>query len=483
MLWKPAQIGYSMHLVSNHAYDGRNMRFHILLCSLLLIITSGIVKAASPTTETTLPNGLKVIIKEDHRVPVVVTEVWYRVGSSYESNGITGISHALEHMMFKGTSQYGPGVFSKTIAENGGEENAFTASDYTAYYQMMEANKLPISLKLEADRMRNLSVLPQEFVKEIEVVKEERRLRTDDNPQSLTFERFSAAANVASPYHHPVIGWMWDLNNMTASDVKRWYQTWYAPNNAIVVIVGDVKPRETLQLVQKYFGPLKASTLPPVKQPGELQEYGGRRIVVKAPAKLPLVIMGYNTPVLKTANPKTEAYALDVLQSILDGGDSSRLPKDLVRGRQLATEVDVSYDLFSRLDTIFTFTAIPAQGHTSLEVENAILQQIKNVQDKPVEPKELARVKAQIIANQTYEKDSYMNQANEIGALEAVNLSWREIDNYVKHINEVTAEQVQAVARKYLIPARLTIATLKPLPLKTNQADQPMVTGGAQNVR
>lgn len=459
------------------------MRFHILLCSLFFIITSSEVLAASPVTETTLPNGLKVIIKEDHRVPVVVTEVWYKVGSSYEPNGITGISHALEHMMFKGTQQYGPGIFSKIIAENGGEENAFTASDYTAYYQMMEAKKLPISLKLEADRMRNLTIKEQEFVKEIEVVKEERRLRTEDSPQSLTYERFSAAANVASPYHHPVIGWMWDLNNMTANDVKQWYQTWYAPNNAIVVIVGDVKPQETLRLVKKYFEPLKSSSLSPAKQPGELKDYGGRRIVVKTPAKLPLVIMGYNTPALITATPKSEAYALEVLQYVLDGGDSARLPKELVRGRALATEVDVSYDLFSRLDNVFTFTAVPSQGHTSLELENAILQQVKNVQDKQIDPKELARVKAQIIANHTYEKDSYMNQANEIGSLEAVNLSWREADNYLNHINAVTPAQVQDVARKYLVANRLTIATLRPLPIKTNQVDQPIVTRGGQNVR
>ncbi len=458
------------------------MRFYILLCSFFFIITSNAF-AASPTTETTLPNGLKVIIKEDHRVPVVVTEVWYKVGSSYEPTGITGISHALEHMMFKGTPAYGPGKFSKIVAENGGDENAFTASDYTAYYQMMESKKLPISLMLEADRMRNLSLLPKEFVKEIEVVKEERRLRTDDSPQSLTAERFEAAANVASPYHHPVIGWMWDLNNMNATDIRKWYDTWYAPNNAVLVIVGDVKPQETLELVKKYFGPLKSGPLPPVKQPGELQDYGGRRIVVKTPAKLPLVIIGYNTPSLKTAATKSEAYALDVLQSILDGGDSARLQKNLVRGSEIASEIDASYDLYSRLDNVFTISAIPSQGQTSSQLENAILKQIKDLQEKPVTPEELARVKAQSIANQTFEKDSYMNQANEIGALEAVNLSWREIDNYIKNINLVTAEQVQAVAKKYLVPQRMTIATLVPLPLKPNQKDQPMLYRGGQNVR
>jgi zinc protease len=462
---------------------GNNMRFYILLFSFVFSIISSVASAETRVNEYHLPNGLKVLVKEDHRVPVVVTEVWYKVGSSYEPNGITGISHALEHMMFKGTPKYGPGKFSKTVAENGGDENAFTSNDYTAYYQMLEADKLPKALELEADRMRNLSLREDEFTKEIEVVKEERRLRTDDSPQSLTYERFLAAANVASPYHHPVIGWMWDLNNLKITDVRNWYHTWYSPNNAILVIVGDVQPKAALQLAQKYFGPLKSGTLPVSKQPGEINDFGGRRIVVKTPAKLPMLVMGFNTPALKTAKDKSEAYALKVLEAILDGGDSARLPKDIVRGKQLVTDIDVSYDIFSRLDNIFTVTAIPAPNHTPEQVENAILAQIKNLQTTLVDSHELARVKAQVIAGQTYEKDSIMNQANEMGALEAVNLSWREADESIQHVAQVTPEQVQAVARKYLIPQRLTIANLRPLPLKANQLDQPIVTTGGQNVR
>lgn len=459
------------------------MRLYILLCTFFFIITSNTVLANSQVHQYQLPNGLKVFIKEDHRVPVVVTEVWYKVGSSYEPNGITGISHALEHMMFKGTQKYGPGQFSKTVSENGGEENAFTSNDYTGYYQMMDASKLPISLQLEADRMRNLLLQESEFKKEIEVVKEERRLRTEDNPQSLTYERFAAAAHVASPYHHPVVGWMWDLNAMTIDDVKKWYDTWYAPNNAILVIVGDVKPAETIKLVEKYFNPLKKGIVPQAKQPGELKDYGARRIVVKTPAKLPLLIMGYNTPVLKTASDKTEAYALDVLSAIMDGGDSARFPKKFVRGQQLATDLDVSFDIFSRLDTVFTITAIPAPGKTTADLENAFLSEIKNLQTTLVTPEELARVKAQVIATKTYEEDSILNQANEIGALEAVGLSWQQMDEYVKRIKEVTPEQIQAVAKKYLQPEHLTIATLKPLPITNKTREQPMLNTGGQHVR
>jgi zinc protease len=456
---------------------------YILLCAFLFIIISNVTYAESKVNEYRLPNGLKIIIKEDHRVPVVVTEVWYKVGSSYESNGITGISHALEHMMFKGTKTRPPGMFSKTVAENGGEENAFTSSDYTAYYQMMEVKKLPIILELEADRMRNLNLTEKEFVKEIEVIKEERRLRTDDNPQSLTYERFLAAANVASPYHHPVIGWMWDLNHMTVEDTQKWYSTWYAPNNAVLVIVGDVNPNDTMKLVYKYFGSLKQSPLPPVKQPGEFKNFGDRRILVEAPAKLPFLIMGYNTPSLKTAVNKSDAYALDVLAFILDGGNSARLPTQLLRGKQLATGINVDYDIFSRLDNVFTITAIPSAGHSHQDLEKAILAQVNELQTKLVGNDELARVKAQIVANKIYQKDSIMNQANEIGALEAVNLSWRESDNYLNQIKQVTPVQVLTVAKKYLTPDKLTIAALRPLALDPHSKDQSILTaGGQQNV-
>lgn len=450
---------------------------------MLFTMISVTAKAESPVNEYRLANGLKVLIKEDHRIPIVVTEVWYRVGSSYESIGITGISHMLEHMMFKGTDKYGPGVFSKTISENGGEENAFTGSDYTAYYQLMSANKLPISLQLESDRMRNLQLKESEFTKELQVVKEERRLRTDDNPQNFTYERFSAVANVASPYHHPVIGWKSDLDQLTIADVRTWYKNWYSPNNAILVIVGDIKANETLSLVKQYFDPIPARPLPISKQSYEIENIGGRRIVVKTPAKLPLVIMGYNVPSLKTAALKPESYALDVLQSLLSGGDSARLPQTIIRGKQLAVDIEASYDIFSRLSTIFTFMAIPTQGHTVFELENAILTQIKQLQDNPIAVKELEKVKAQIIASKIFDKDSIMNQANEIGALEAVNLSWREKDSYLTNINKVTAANVQAVAKKYLISERLTIGNLKPLPIKANQVDQGIVTKGGQHVR
>lgn len=441
------------------------MRQIIQLFAFLSLSLFTLMASAQNVQTYMLPNGLKLIVKEDHRAPVVVSQVWYKVGSSYEPLGITGISHALEHMMFRGTQKYGPGQLAKIVAENGGEENAFTSSDYTAYYQVLDASKLPISFQLESDRMRGLLLNPSDFSKEIQVVMEERRLRIEDNPQQRTLERFLATAFVSTGYHHPIIGWMSDLQSMTAKDLRQWYDKWYAPNNAVLVVVGDVKPEEVHQLALKYFGPLKPSVLPEIKPQKEIASVGEREIKVKFPAQLPWLVMGYNVPVVKTAKTAWEPYALDVLTGILDAGDSSRLSKDLVRGKQIAASVDVSYDLFSRLSQVLSFSATPAPGHTIAELRDAFLQQVKQLQNAEVTPQELARVKAQVIASKTYDKDSIENQATEIGSLEAVGLSWQLSDEYVKNIEAVTPQQIQAVAQKYLKLDRLTVVELSPLPL------------------
>lgn len=458
------------------------MRVYVSLISLLMLTCS--FAFADSVHEFRLSNGLKLLVKEDHRVPIVVTEVWYKVGSSYEPDGITGISHALEHMMFKGTTKYGPGSFSKIVSENGGQENAFTAYDYTAYYQMLEVDKLPISLQLEADRMRGLLLNAEAFANELNVVKEERRLRTDDNPQEVVYERFLAAAHIATTYHHPVIGWMDDLNHLKVENLRQWYEKWYAPNNAIVVVVGDVNPEKVFSLVQQNFGQLKPVYIKDEKQPREIPNPGYRRIKVSVPAKLPWLVMGYNVPVLRTSTDSHEAFALDVLQGILDNGDSARFSRELIRGKQVATSISTSYDPFSRLDNLFVLSGIPSQGHTVLELENALLDQIKRLQTTLVDPQELSRVKAQVIANNVYDKDSILNQANEIGALESVGLSWKLADDYVKHIEAVTPVQIQAVARKYLRTDRLTVAELNPLPLSKQAAERQASTQmGGQHVR
>ncbi len=421
---------------------------------------------AQEVHEYELKNGLKLLVKEDHRAPVVISEIWYKVGGSYETNGITGISHALEHMMFRGTKQYGPGVLEQIVAKNGGQQNAFTDSDFTAYYQEFSADKLPISFELEADRMRNLLLRPEDFTKEIQVVMEERRMRVDDNPQSTLLERFNAAAFVESPYHNSVIGWKSDLENMSVNDLRQWYEKWYTPNNAIVVVVGDVKPNEVYQLAQKYFGPIKTSPLPLLKPANDIQPLGQHRLNIHLPAQLPWLVMAYHVPVINTDSKSTDPYALDLMTTLLSNGNSSQFAKNLIRGKQIAADADASYDPFSRLNNLFILDATPAPGHSLQELETALLEQIKLLQTHSVNPEELARAKAQIAANKTYREDSITQQAYELGSLAAVNLSWKIEKNYLSQINAVTPRQIQAVAIKYLQSRYLVVAHLHPLPIQ-----------------
>lgn len=416
-------------------------------------------------SEYRLDNGLRLIVKEDHRAPVVVSQVWYKVGATYEHEGITGISHVLEHMMFQGTEKHGPGEFSRLIAEQGGRENAFTSQDYTAYFQQLEKTRLPVSFELEADRMRHLLLSEKEFTKEVQVVMEERRLRTEDNAESLTYEQFNATAFINSPERIPTIGWMTDLKSLTVADLQHWYQQWYAPNNAIVVVAGDVEPAAVHALAQRYFAPLKPSVIEAPKPRQEERQRGERRLVVKAPAEVPYLIMGYKVPVVKTAQPDWEPYALTVLAGVLDGGDSARLSRDLIRGQQVAVSAGAGYDLYSLYPGLFLFDGSPAKGRSIEEVEQALLTQVEAVKHEPVSAAELDRVKAQVLAEKIYAEDSVFYQAMKIGQLAARGLDWQLGDAFAARIQAVTAEQVQAVARKYLLSDQLTVAVLEPQPM------------------
>lgn len=447
------------------------MHLRLFLASLLSLSLVQPAQAASPVHDLTLDNGLRVIVKEDHRSPIVVSQVWYKVGSSYEHDGITGISHVLEHMMFKGTRKHAPGEFSRIIAANGGRENAFTGQDYTAYFQQLEKSRLKVSFELEADRMRNLLLPKEEFLKEIKVVMEERRLRTDDDPQSLTYEQFSATAFLNSPYRNPIVGWMDDLENMRIEDLREWYEKWYAPNNATVVVVGDVQAHEVFKLARKYFGPLKSGKIAPAKPRLEIEQKGTRRIIVKAPAELPSLMMGYKVPVIKTAQESWEPYALEMLGGVLDGGNSARFAKELVRGSQIAASISTGYNMYNGGADLLIFSGTPGQGHSVEALENAIRAQIKRLHDEPVNPQELTRIKAQVVASKVYELDSPFYQAMQVGTLVTVGLSHKLLDEYVDKLNAITPEQVQHVARKYLVDDRLTVAVLDPQPLD-EQAQQ-----------
>ncbi len=423
--------------------------------------------AAPQISEHILTNGLKILVQEDHRSPVVVSQVWYKVGSSYEPNGITGISHMLEHTMFKGTDKHPAGEFSRIIAENGGEENAFTGQNYTAYFQTMTASKLAVSFELEADRMRYLHILPEELKKELEVVTEERRMRTEDNPQAKMAEQFAAMAYTSSPYKNPIIGWQTDIAAYTAPDLEAWYQRWYAPNNATLVVVGDVKTADVFALAQQYFGELKTSEIVPLKPQKEPPQLGVRKMVVKAPAKLPSVLLAYHVPTLKTAENESEAYALEVLAGVLDGGNSARLSSSLIRGKQVAVAASAGYNLASRLDDLFELEGTPAEGKTVWDVEAALKDEIAKLQTKLIEPAELQRIKAQVLASEVFQRDSNFYQAMQLGMLETVGLGWQKVSDYAPKLNQVTAEQVRNVARKYLIDDHLNIAYLEPQKMDT----------------
>lgn len=447
-------------------------KIRLVLSAFLFLPTLAL---ATTVHEFQLDNGLQLIVKEDHRAPVVVSQVWYKVGSSYEYNGITGISHVLEHMMFKGTKTLGPNEFSQIIAANGGRENAFTGRDYTAYFQTLEKDRLEVSFRLEAERMRNLVIDETELLKEREVVAEERRMRTEDNPQALTREAFYSAAFVNSPYHHPVIGWMSDINHYEADDLREWYTKWYAPNNATVVVVGDVEPEKVYQLAKQYFGSLKPETVASLKPQIEIKQNGLRQITVKAPAELPFLMLGWKVPVVKTTTKENawEPYALEVLAGILDGGGSARFATELIRGSEVSAGIGAGYGLFSRLADIFTVAGTPAQGKSIIMLEQAVMKEINRLKDEPVSTEELNRVKTQVVASAVYELDSVYYQAMQIGMLETVGLDWHLIDDYVSHVQSVTAEQVQSVANKYFVEDGLTRAELVPLAIT-----QKVVQGG-----
>lgn len=427
---------------------------------LFLLIFS--IPLSAKVSEMRLGNGMKVVVKEDHRAPVAVVMVWYDVGSADEVSGKTGLSHALEHMMFKGTKKVPMGQFSKTVASIGGQENAFTNTDYTAYFEQISADKIATVLKLEADRMRNLLLDEKEFAKEIKVIQEERRMRTDDNPQGLTYERFMAAANLASPYHHPIIGWMSDLQEMKIEDLRDWYQRYYAPNNATLVVVGDVQAKKVFSLAKTYFGSIKPSSLKQRKKQPEPPLLGKKTVEVNIPAKVPLLMLGFSVPSLNTATHPEDVYALELIAGILDGGDSTRMAKNLLRKQQVAAEVSVYYNPISRFDTQFVFFGVPAHGKTTDKLDVAIWAEIDKLKKQPVSKAELKRIKTILLADKVFEKDSIFGQAMEIGWLETVGLGWQASDKWETEIEKITPETIQQVAKRYFTSDRLTYAELIP---------------------
>lgn len=444
------------------------MRIYLFCFALLL---GGAAQAE--VFERTLANGLKVVVKEDHRAPVVVQQIWYKAGSMDERTGVTGIAHVLEHLMFKGTATVPAGEFSRRIAAAGGRENAFTSYDYTAYFQQLHKSKLALAMQLESDRMRNLSLAPAEFAKEVKVVMEERRWRTDDEAHALLQEKMMAAIYQQHPYQHPVIGWMDDLEALTVGDAKAWYDRWYAPNNATLVVAGDVKATEVFALAQKYYGAIPKRAMPPRRNYDEPKQLGIKRLVVKAPAELPHLVMSFRAPVLRDPAQDWQPYALEILAGVLDGNESARLNKHLVREQQVASSVGVGYDSFARGPGLFVLEATPSEGKTVIDVEIALRKEIEQLVKEGVSDEELRRVKAQVMAGEVYKRDSLFYQAMQIGQLESIGLGHRAVPMMLEKLQAVSAEQVRKVAEEFLQDDSLTVAVLDPQPLSDKPKQKP----------
>src|SRR5256886_5357651 len=335
----------------------------------LLLAVALVSDAQANPHEFTLANGLRLIVKEDHRAPTVVHQVWYRAGSMDESPGTTGVAHVLEHMMFKGTRRFGQGEFSRLVAEAGGRDNAFTSTDFTVYHEQVHRDRLPLAMQLEADRMANLVIRPENFAREIKVVMEERRRSYEDRPRSLLIENLLSTAFAAHPYRWPTIGWMEDLENMSWRDARDWYGHWYAPNNAIVVVVGDVDPQKVLAWARRYYGVLARKATPARKTLAEPAQRGAKRVTVKGPAKLPYLRLGYKPPALPDIGKDWEPFAISLLAELLGGSDAARLHQVLVRERRVATSVGADYEMVSRGPGMVFVEAAAAQARGGAELQ------------------------------------------------------------------------------------------------------------------
>lgn len=444
--------------------------------------------APQPTAATerrtftyTLSNGMALWVRPDRRAPTAVHMVWLRVGSMDEVDGVSGVAHVLEHMMFKGTAQLAPGEFSRRVAALGGRENAFTAKDYTGYFQQIPAQRLEDVMRLEADRLAHNQWPDEEFRKEIEVVKEERRLRTDDNPRALLHELLGASALTASPYRRPIVGWMSDLQAMTAQDVRDFYQRWYSPANAVVVVAGDVDPEQVRALAEKHYGRWTSRPVPERKPQLEPMQKGVRRVELKAPAEQSYVTLAFKVPHLASMDPTPEhddALALTVLAAVLDGYSGARLERTLTQGQdRLADSVGASHGLMGRGPQFFMLDAVPARGVPPEQLEAALRAQIRRIADEGVSEAELRRVKTQWVASTVYRLDSVFNQARELGVAWTLGLPPDSHAQLMARLREVTAAQVQAVARRYFGDDALTVAILRPQPLSAPAAPRRPVPG------
>lgn len=436
-----------------------NVLLPLLSCAFLLFWTAPLSAAGKEwnVTREVLANGLTVLMLEDHRAPVVTVQVWYKVGSRNERLGITGISHLLEHLMFRGTPKYGQGEFSRLVQEKGGSHNAFTSDDQTVYFENAASAHLDLLLELEADRLANLTLEETGFAAEKKIVMEERRMRTADEPAADLYEQLSAAAFTAHPYGWPTVGWMGDLETMSLDDVKNYRQVFYTPANAILVVAGDITPATLLSKIQATFGAVPAGSTAPKVTSQEPPQRGERRVTLKRPASLPVYVAGYHVPNYK----QEDSFPLSLLSVVLAGGRSSRLQTILVENKALVLAADADYDRTSQDPSLFTLSMRVAPGKTSQDAEAALYQEVEKLKTESVSVKELERAKNLVESSFSYGQDSLFYRAMLIGEYESLG-DWSLIQKVIPSIRAVTAEDLQRVAKTYLTEENRTVGLLIP---------------------
>jgi zinc protease len=434
------------------------MKKFVLLLILILLLP---LSLNAGVNEYKLDNGLKVLVIEDHNAPLATFQIWYRVGSRDEPAGKSGISHLLEHMMFKGTPKYGSKAFSKTVKKNGGVDNAFTTKDYTMYYQTLASDRIDISIELEADRMQNLILDPKEVIVERNVVMEERRMRYDDDPQNSLYEEVAAAAFKSHSYHWPVIGWMSDISSIERSGILNHYKAYYSPDNAVIVVSGDVQADEIIEKIKASFGDISPASGRVVVTSKETEQKGERRISLKREAELPYIITVYHTP----SFPHPDSYALEVLEMILSGGKSSRLYRSIIYEKKLAISASADYSGLNKDPYLFLFDATAAPGKDIKDVENALDAEIEKIKREPPSEREVQKAKNQIEASFVMGQDSIYFQAEITGMFEMLG-SWKLKEQYLENIRKITPEDVSRAAKKYLHEDNRTVGILIPIKVR-----------------
>ena len=436
------------------------MKFPVWVRWLITLWLPATVSAnAPPSTQVfTLENGLKVIVREDHRAPVVASQLWYKVGASYEQEGQTGVSHALEHLLFKGSSKLQAGEALTVLESLGVSANATTRPDATFYTQLQASNRLAVSLEILADQMASAHWSQAQLHAERVIIQRERRTTVDINLWHLLNERLKTIAHVASTYKNPVLGWMHDINRLDNTAITQWYQDGYVPNNAVLVIVGDVTREQVKTLVTEQFGALAARPLPPARPPIELANPGRRTLHLRLPSPNAKLAMAFNVPSLNTAKDPQTAFGLLLLNELLSRSDSAPIKARLMHQQGLLAGMYSHYDLLSRGDSLLRIWAdiSPSRNETPEAVEKLIWAQLNALKTLPVSAQTLERAKRRLTAQRLYDHDQIEKQASEIGELESVGLPWSTLDTQTSALQALTAADIQRLANTYLTENRLS---------------------------